>query len=134
MATKESEWDIVVPNPNERVCYGRPEDCEGPDFTYLYEALFSRLGVRFPFTPVEQEVLKDYKIMSSSVVYSRLKSNLRKKRDPLINTPLADFATPYQNNIETPGAGIKIHSNQETEGNIGIPSPEPQVPSPRSPL
>ncbi|MED6131637.1 hypothetical protein PIB30_011488 [Stylosanthes scabra] len=55
--SKESKYELVAPTSEERVCYynlGHPEERH---FIYMYECLFSKLGVRVPFTQFEQDVL-----------------------------------------------------------------------------
>ncbi|MED6107132.1 hypothetical protein PIB30_011147 [Stylosanthes scabra] len=54
---EESKYELVAPTLEERVCYynfGHPEERH---FIYMYECLFSKLGVRLPFTQFEQDVL-----------------------------------------------------------------------------
>ncbi|MED6180382.1 hypothetical protein PIB30_009735 [Stylosanthes scabra] len=55
--SEESRYELVAPSSEERVCYyniGHPEERH---FIYMYECLFSKLGVRVPFTQFEQDVL-----------------------------------------------------------------------------
>ncbi|MED6130905.1 hypothetical protein PIB30_005196 [Stylosanthes scabra] len=59
---EESKYELVAPTSEERVCYynlGHPEERH---FIYMYECLFSKLGVRVPFTQFEQDVLFECRV------------------------------------------------------------------------
>ncbi|MED6161063.1 hypothetical protein PIB30_057198 [Stylosanthes scabra] len=59
---EESKYELVSPTLEERVCYynlGHPEERH---FIYMYECLFSKLGVRVPFTQFEQDVLFECRV------------------------------------------------------------------------
>ncbi|MED6122628.1 hypothetical protein PIB30_041569 [Stylosanthes scabra] len=59
---EESKYELVAPTSDERVCYynlGHPKESH---FIYMYECLFSKLGVRLPFTPFEQDVLYECRV------------------------------------------------------------------------
>ncbi|MED6106767.1 hypothetical protein PIB30_007427 [Stylosanthes scabra] len=55
--SEESQYELVPPNSEERVCYYNLLYPEERHFIYMYECIFSKLGVRVPFTQVEQDVL-----------------------------------------------------------------------------
>ncbi|MED6155276.1 hypothetical protein PIB30_003881 [Stylosanthes scabra] len=59
---EESKYELVAPTSEERVCYynlGHPEERH---FIYMYECLFSKLGVRVPFTQFEQDALFECRV------------------------------------------------------------------------
>ncbi|MED6218437.1 hypothetical protein PIB30_026661 [Stylosanthes scabra] len=59
---EESKYELVAPTLEERVCYynlGHPEERH---FIYMYECLFSKLGVRVPFIQFEQDVLFECRV------------------------------------------------------------------------
>ncbi|MED6216056.1 hypothetical protein PIB30_004087 [Stylosanthes scabra] len=60
--SEESRYELVAPTSEERVCYynlGHPEERH---FIYMYKCLFSKLGVRLPFTQFEQDVLYECRV------------------------------------------------------------------------
>ncbi|MED6107744.1 hypothetical protein PIB30_017010 [Stylosanthes scabra] len=60
--SEESKYELIAPTSEERVCYynlGHPEERH---FIYMYECLFSKLGVRVPFTQFEQDVLFECRV------------------------------------------------------------------------
>ncbi|MED6134934.1 hypothetical protein PIB30_041585 [Stylosanthes scabra] len=59
---EESKYELVAPTSEERMCYynlGHPEERY---FIYMYECLFSKLGVRVPFTQFEQDILFECRV------------------------------------------------------------------------
>ncbi|MED6206299.1 hypothetical protein PIB30_025360 [Stylosanthes scabra] len=65
--SEESQYELVPPNSEERVCYYNLLYPEERHFIYMYECLFSKLGVRVPFTQFEQDVLYECRVAPSQL-------------------------------------------------------------------
>ncbi|MED6158572.1 hypothetical protein PIB30_033894 [Stylosanthes scabra] len=52
-----SEYRLVAPHPSERICFANNRVGDKPDFLWVYDSMFTRIGVRIPFTIFQQEVL-----------------------------------------------------------------------------
>ncbi|MED6167404.1 hypothetical protein PIB30_002375 [Stylosanthes scabra] len=63
----ESQYELVPPNSEEMVCYYNLLHPEERHFIYMYECLFSKLGVRVPFTQFEQDVLYECRVAPSQL-------------------------------------------------------------------
>ncbi|MED6131921.1 hypothetical protein PIB30_014633 [Stylosanthes scabra] len=65
--SEESQYELVAPNSKERVCYYNLLHPEERHFIYMYECLFSKLGVRVPFTQFEQDILYECQVAPSQL-------------------------------------------------------------------
>ncbi|MED6142797.1 hypothetical protein PIB30_000996 [Stylosanthes scabra] len=65
--SEESRYELVAPNSEERICYYNLLHPEERHFIYMYECLFSKLGVRVPFTQFEQDVLYECRVAPSQL-------------------------------------------------------------------
>ncbi|MED6169007.1 hypothetical protein PIB30_017148 [Stylosanthes scabra] len=59
-----SRYQVVAPNPEDRVCH---VDLESESCIFVYEAIFTKVGIRIPFTEFEIEVLKGCEIAPSQI-------------------------------------------------------------------
>ncbi|MED6191680.1 hypothetical protein PIB30_002487 [Stylosanthes scabra] len=64
---EENQYELVPPNSEERVCYYNLLHPEERHFIYMYECLFSKLGVRVPFTQFEQDILYECRVAPSQL-------------------------------------------------------------------
>ncbi|MED6217839.1 hypothetical protein PIB30_021316 [Stylosanthes scabra] len=65
--SEENQYELVPPNSEERVCYYNLLHPEERHFIYMYECLFSKLGVRVPFTQFEQDILYECRVALSQL-------------------------------------------------------------------
>ncbi|MED6199378.1 hypothetical protein PIB30_075397 [Stylosanthes scabra] len=59
-----SEYRVVAPDSEDRVCH---VDLESESCIFLYEAIFTKVGIQIPFTKFEIEVLKGCEIAPSQI-------------------------------------------------------------------
>ncbi|KAL4392791.1 hypothetical protein AHAS_Ahas03G0380400 [Arachis hypogaea] len=62
----EEEYEIVAPNPEDRNCFSRLDKSEC-HFVFMYECLFTRLGVSLSFSDFELEILRICRVFPSQV-------------------------------------------------------------------
>ncbi|MED6147683.1 hypothetical protein PIB30_046068 [Stylosanthes scabra] len=65
--SEENQYELVPSNLEERVCYYNLFHPEEKHFIYMYECLFSKLGVRVPFTQFEQDILYECRVAPSQL-------------------------------------------------------------------
>ncbi|XP_072061976.1 uncharacterized protein [Arachis hypogaea] len=53
----ERHYELALPGVDERVCYTNLDSPTVLDWMWVYEAMFTRLGVRLPFSPFVQQLL-----------------------------------------------------------------------------
>ncbi|QHN85456.1 uncharacterized protein DS421_16g537590 [Arachis hypogaea] len=53
----EPKYELVVPGPEDWVCFGRADEA-APHFFFMYESMVTRLGVFLPFSEFEMSVLR----------------------------------------------------------------------------
>ncbi|MED6174616.1 hypothetical protein PIB30_070667 [Stylosanthes scabra] len=58
------KYQVVAPNPEDRGCYVDPE---GDSCIFVYEPIFTKVGVRVPFTEFEIELLKGCEVAPSQI-------------------------------------------------------------------
>lgn len=63
---KENHINIVPSDKGELVCQAQPTD-NRPPFTFVYETVGSRLGVRLPFSKFQCDVLKALNVAPSQL-------------------------------------------------------------------
>ncbi|MED6155574.1 hypothetical protein PIB30_006442 [Stylosanthes scabra] len=61
---KGSRYRVVAPDPQDRVCH---VDLESESCFFLYEAIFTKVGIHIPFTEFEIEVLRGCEITPSQI-------------------------------------------------------------------
>ncbi|MED6222058.1 hypothetical protein PIB30_060811 [Stylosanthes scabra] len=61
---ESKKYRLSAPGSEERVCYVDPE---GDDCIFVYESIFTKAGVKIPFTEFEVEVLRECKITPSQI-------------------------------------------------------------------
>ena len=54
---EEGRYELVLPEVDEMVCYLNLDLPTVPDWMWVYESLFTRLGMRLPFSPLVQALL-----------------------------------------------------------------------------
>ncbi|MED6192278.1 hypothetical protein PIB30_008804 [Stylosanthes scabra] len=59
-----NRYRVVAPDPEDRVCHVDPES---ESCIFVYEAIFTKVGIRIPFTEFEIEVLKGCEIAPSQI-------------------------------------------------------------------
>ncbi|XP_052115726.1 uncharacterized protein LOC107481146 [Arachis duranensis] len=52
----EPKYELIIPGPEDRVCFGRVDEA-APHFFFMYECMITRLGVFLPFSDFEISVL-----------------------------------------------------------------------------
>ncbi|MED6206901.1 hypothetical protein PIB30_030902 [Stylosanthes scabra] len=57
-------YQVVAPSSEDRACYVNPE---GESCIFVYESIFTRVGVRVPFTEFEVEVLGECEVAPSQI-------------------------------------------------------------------
>ncbi|XP_052114713.1 uncharacterized protein LOC127745649 [Arachis duranensis] len=57
----EPKYELVVPGPEDRVCFGRATEA-APHFFYMYESMVTRLGVFLLFSNFEIAVLRHCRV------------------------------------------------------------------------
>ncbi|QHN98452.1 uncharacterized protein DS421_13g389660 [Arachis hypogaea] len=57
----EPKYELVVPGPEDRVCFGRADET-APHFFFMYESMVTRLGVFLPFSEFEMSVLRHCRV------------------------------------------------------------------------
>ncbi|MED6113297.1 hypothetical protein PIB30_069488 [Stylosanthes scabra] len=58
------KYRVVAPGPEDRACYVDPE---GDSCIFVYEPIFTKVGVRVPFSEFEIEVLNGYEVVPSQI-------------------------------------------------------------------
>ncbi|MED6186611.1 hypothetical protein PIB30_068397 [Stylosanthes scabra] len=58
------KYQVIAPGPEDRACYVDPE---GDSCIFVYEPIFTKVGVRVPFTEFEIEVLKGGEVAPSQI-------------------------------------------------------------------
>ncbi|MED6140188.1 hypothetical protein PIB30_090777 [Stylosanthes scabra] len=61
---ERKKYQIVAPDPEDRVCYVSPESSE---CIFVYESIFTKIGGKIPFTEFEVEVLRECEIAPSQI-------------------------------------------------------------------
>ncbi|QHO16137.1 uncharacterized protein DS421_10g301080 [Arachis hypogaea] len=57
----EPKYELIIPGPEDRVCFGRANEV-APHFFFMYECMITRLGVFLPFSDFEISVLHHCKV------------------------------------------------------------------------
>ncbi|MED6164987.1 hypothetical protein PIB30_095408 [Stylosanthes scabra] len=61
---EKGRYEVVAPSSEDRACYVDPE---GVNCIFVYEPIFTRIGVRVPFTEFEMEVLRECEVAPSQI-------------------------------------------------------------------
>ncbi|MED6212971.1 hypothetical protein PIB30_088678 [Stylosanthes scabra] len=63
-STERVKYQVTAPSSEDRACYVRPLDIS---CIFVYESIFTKIGVRVPFTEFQIEVLSEFKVAPSQI-------------------------------------------------------------------
>ncbi|MED6210325.1 hypothetical protein PIB30_063093 [Stylosanthes scabra] len=98
---KRERYQVIAPSSEDRACYVDPE---GDSCIFVYESIFTKVGVRVPFTEFEVEMLRECEPFSKdNQQWLSLRAHQGQKVFEMNEESVRDFKNLYFKVIPQPG-------------------------------